>query len=319
MKLSIRNILATLLGIALIIGILIYMDIGEFFNKIKDISLIWVLISSVIVIVSYIFRAWRLKVYSHLSIKKLFGIVIGGYSLNAILPLKIGDIAMIAMLKHYGTGLKRSINIIVHCRILDLVALALITAPLSLFYVNEELNILPSTYILFASVFGFLTMIFLFKIGIFTKIIQIVENKLNIGLFKKILSKGVEQAKDYGKLITNGNLPALFHSIMSWIMDGLVAYTIAIGLNEQVPFTLILIAVTISNVAKVIPATPGGIGIYEGAMIIFLGYFGIPPIVAGTIAIVEHLLKNIITVAVGGTIMLKRGLNGKTIWGYVRN
>jgi len=319
MKFSLRNTLATLFGIALIAGILIYLDIGEFFNKIKGISLFWVLISSIIVIISYLFRAWRLKVYSSLSTKDLFGIVIGGYSLNALLPLKIGDIAMIAMLKRYGTELKRSINIIVHCRILDLLALALITAPLSLFYVNEELNVLSNSYLILIITLGFLAVIYFFKIGVFTKIIQFVESKLKVSLFKRILSKGVEQAEDYSKLITTGNIPALFHSLMSWIMDGLVAYTIALGLSENIPFALVLIAVTISNIAKVIPATPGGIGIYEGAMILFLGYFGISPLIAGTIAIVEHLLKNIITIVIGGTIMLKRGLNSETIKEYVKN
>ncbi len=311
MKHRLRNTLATLLGIVLIGGILYYMDVGEFLKKIKDISPLWVIISSVIVLVSYIFRALRLKVYTPLSTKILFGVVIGGYSLNALLPLKIGDIAMIAMLKKYGMELKRSINVIVHCRILDLLALALITAPLSFLYVNEELSVLPQTTGIFLVVFGFLAIVYLFKKGLFTKIIQIVEGKLQVGLFKKVIKKGVEQAEDYGKLITNGNMLALFYSIMSWVMDGLVAYTIAVGLNEEISFGLILIAVTIANISKVIPATPGGIGLYEGTMILFLGYFGVSALTAGTIAIVEHLLKNIITIAVGGSILLKRGL-GKT-------
>ena len=68
--------------------------------------------------------------------------------------------------------------------------------------------------------------------------------------------------------------------------------------------TICFFAVSVGNLAKVIPLTPGGIGLYEGAFTLLVA--GLTPVtgaVAFGAAIVDHFLKNVVTI-VGGVISM---------------
>ena len=59
-------------------------------------------------------------------------------------------------------------------------------------------------------------------------------------------------------------------------------------------------AVSVGNLAKVLPLSPGGIGLYEGAFtLIVVALTSVPAAVALTAAVVDHAVKNVVTV-VGG-------------------
>ena len=70
-----------------------------------------------------------------------------------------------------------------------------------------------------------------------------------------------------------------------------------------VAFPIIILAVVIGNLVKAIPITPGGIGTYELAVAVVLGIGGVPAASATLIAVIDHLIKNLVTVA-GGIISL---------------
>ena len=64
-------------------------------------------------------------------------------------------------------------------------------------------------------------------------------------------------------------------------------------------------AVSVGNLAKVLPLSPGGIGLYEGAFtLLVIGVTGIGWEVALGVAIVDHAVKNAVTLAGGAASML---------------
>jgi uncharacterized membrane protein YbhN (UPF0104 family) len=73
-------------------------------------------------------------------------------------------------------------------------------------------------------------------------------------------------------------------------------------------------AVSVGNLAKVLPLSPGGIGLYEGAFtLIVVGLTADPvltPYVALAVAIVDHAVKNAVTIAggVASTLLLNVSL-----------
>jgi uncharacterized protein (TIRG00374 family) len=70
-------------------------------------------------------------------------------------------------------------------------------------------------------------------------------------------------------------------------------------------------AVSVGNLAKVLPLSPGGIGLYEGAFtLIVVGLTPIAGSVALAAAIVDHAVKNLVTVAggVASTLLLNVSL-----------
>ena len=96
-------------------------------------------------------------------------------------------------------------------------------------------------------------------------------------------------------------------SVVVWALDVLTAVAVLaalVGTGSELPawdlFIVGTLAVSVGNLAKVLPLSQGGIGLYEAA---FTGLVvGIAPISVGTAvtaAILDHALKNAVTLAGG--------------------
>ncbi|WP_227375602.1 flippase-like domain-containing protein [Haladaptatus halobius] len=94
-------------------------------------------------------------------------------------------------------------------------------------------------------------------------------------------------------------------SLAIWTLDVLTAILVLTAFEGVAldPVTLIAVgffAVSVGNLAKVLPLSPGGVGLYEAAFTVFVA--GLTPIswpVAFGAAILDHAVKNIVTL-VGG-------------------
>ena len=73
--------------------------------------------------------------------------------------------------------------------------------------------------------------------------------------------------------------------------------------EQQIPFAVIVLAIVIGNLVKAVPITPGGIGTYELAVAATFEIAGIAPAVAFLIAVIDHLIKNLVTLA-GGIVSI---------------
>lgn len=97
-------------------------------------------------------------------------------------------------------------------------------------------------------------------------------------------------------------------SLVIWTLDVATALMVfaAFDLSLSLP-TLVAVgffAVSVGNLAKVLPLSPGGLGLYEGAFSLLV--IGLTPVglsLALAAAIVDHAVKNLITV-IGGAISM---------------
>jgi uncharacterized membrane protein YbhN (UPF0104 family) len=101
-------------------------------------------------------------------------------------------------------------------------------------------------------------------------------------------------------------------SVLIWAIDVATALLVFGAFGVDVPIGLLLavgfFAVSVGNLAKVLPLSPGGIGLYEGAFtVLVVALTGVSPAVAFGAAIVDHGIKNAITVLGGAASMI--GLN----------
>jgi len=94
-----------------------------------------------------------------------------------------------------------------------------------------------------------------------------------------------------------------FSSGVIWLLDILVCVTVVMMFQQQIPFAVIVLAIVIGNLVKAIPLTPGGVGTYEISLAITFGLAGVDPAVATLIAVIDHLLKNLVTLA-GGIVSI---------------
>jgi len=93
-------------------------------------------------------------------------------------------------------------------------------------------------------------------------------------------------------------------SLGMWCLDVLVAIIVVLSFDVSVSPALLVgatfFAVSVGNLAKVLPLSPGGIGLYEGAFtLLMVALTPIGPVVALSASIVDHAIKNLVTI-VGG-------------------
>lgn len=97
-------------------------------------------------------------------------------------------------------------------------------------------------------------------------------------------------------------------SLVIWGIDVTTALTVLAAFEPAVPLpTLVVVsffAVSVGNLAKVLPLSPGGIGLYEGAFtLLVVGLTGLPVGLVLGAAIVDHAIKNAVTVT-GGVVSM---------------
>jgi len=95
-------------------------------------------------------------------------------------------------------------------------------------------------------------------------------------------------------------------SLLVWTLDVITAAVVFaafdVGLAPLALLGISFFAVSVGNLAKVLPLSPGGIGLYEGAFtLLVVALTGIAWPVALAAAIVDHAVKNLVTV-VGGVV-----------------
>ncbi len=105
-------------------------------------------------------------------------------------------------------------------------------------------------------------------------------------------------------LSTQGIIGLSAISILIWITDVVICYVIALMFGAAVPFVVVTLAIVIGNLVKAVPLTPGGVGTYEVAVALTLSLAGVDPAVATLIAVIDHLVKNGVTLAGGGVVSL---------------
>ncbi|MEF8781687.1 MAG: flippase-like domain-containing protein [Haloarculaceae archaeon] len=94
------------------------------------------------------------------------------------------------------------------------------------------------------------------------------------------------------------------NSLLIWSIDVVTAIVVLLAFDVSLSGPSLLavgfFAVSVGNLAKVIPLSPGGIGLYEGAFtLLVVGLSPIGPVTALSAAIVDHAVKNAVTI-VGG-------------------
>jgi uncharacterized protein (TIRG00374 family) len=92
-------------------------------------------------------------------------------------------------------------------------------------------------------------------------------------------------------------------SVVIWSLDVVTALAVFAAFGYSLSPTLVAVgffAVSVGNLAKVLPLTPGGVGLYEGAFTIIVAPLTPVGVTAAlSIAIVDHAVKNAVTI-VGG-------------------
>ena len=210
---------------------------------------------------------------------------------NLVVPARLGDFVRVFILKHeYDTTYSKGISSVVVERVFDVVTVAILGA-IALIFI---LNVPPVYYtiILLPLVAGVIFFIVLFCLGRCS-----AENK-----YIQILLTMLHEIKR-ASLSLRSILVLGFSSIVIWLLDIFVCVSVIMMFEQLIPFAVVVLAVVIGNLVKAVPITPGGIGTYEISLAIIFGLAGVSPAIATLIAVIDHLIKNLVTLA-GGVVSI---------------
>jgi hypothetical protein len=294
-----RKISAILVSTLLAAGIILFM----LFRVKDDLAaalehIVWgyLALAIAVCLLAWLLRGLRYKVILagigiHCSFLFSTGCIFISQTANLIVPARLGDMVRVFMLKHeYGTGISQGISSIVVERVFDIVTVALLGAVSLLFVFNvpdEFFWLIILTLVLGVGFFIFLSISDRF-----------VSNNRYIGILLTMLHQ-IRQVS----LSIKSVLALSTSSIVIWLLDVFVCLLVAMMFGISIPFAVVMLAIVVGNLVKAIPLTPGGVGTYELAVAAILTAAGVEPAVATLIAVIDHLIKNLVTLG-GGVIAI---------------
>ncbi|MDT8357782.1 MAG: lysylphosphatidylglycerol synthase transmembrane domain-containing protein [Methanomicrobiaceae archaeon] len=206
---------------------------------------------------------------------------------NLIIPARLGDLVRMVILNHEkGAAYSSGFSSLVVERIFDIMSVALLGALAIPFVLNVpswfySLIALPliggAAFLLFVIISG--------RIG--------SENRY-LTMILSILGEVKNASMNLRSFAVIGS-----YSLIIWLVDVAVCMTVAVIFGVWIPFSIVVLAIVIGNLVKAVPITPGGVGTYELSLAVTFELAGLAPATATLIAVIDHLIKNLVTLAGG--------------------
>ncbi len=256
----------------------------------------YLLLAVLICIGAWFLRGWRYRsILASLSVAITLWLstacIYLSQTANLIVPARLGDLVRIFVLHHEADArYSASLSSIVVERFFDIITVALLGALALPFVLNVPdwfVTLIFAAIILCAAFVVFL---------LFAGRFESENNYIAMGL------RLVGQVRDASLSVASVTILSA-SSIAIWITDIVICYVIALMFGTPIPFVIVALAIVIGNLVKAVPVTPGGIGTYELAVALTLGLAGVAPAVATLIAVIDHLVKNLVTLG-GGIVSL---------------
>ncbi|MFA4824424.1 MAG: lysylphosphatidylglycerol synthase transmembrane domain-containing protein [Methanoregula sp.] len=279
-----------------IIAYMLYRVWGDLLEALQHIVPQYLAAGVIICLMAWWLRGWRYhtilkSLNCPASITIATACIFVSQTVNLIVPARLGDFVRVFILKHeYNTTYSEGVSSLVVERVFDIVTIALLGAVSLLFVLNvrSEFYIIIFVPIIAVAIF-FIFLLFIGKFSSENRYIQIILNMLHEIKRASLTLRSV---------VLLGS-----SSLVIWLLDILVCYAVVMMFQQQIPFAIIVLAIVIGNLVKAVPITPGGVGTYELSLAITFGLVGVAPAVATLIAVIDHLIKNLVTL-VGGIVSI---------------
>lgn len=294
-----KKVSAILIPTLLAIGIICYMLYSvwdDLLTAIQNAIPAYLIFAIAICIGAWFIRGWRYryileKLELHIGTFLSTACIYVSQTANLIIPARLGDLVRLFILRHeIDANYSKGLSSIVIERFFDIATVALLGVVTLPFILNVPEWFSTVLMIALLGCGGFV--LFLLLCG------KVKSENKYINMALKLFND-VKKAS----LTISGLLALGIISVFIWLTDSVICWIIALMFQQQIPFLIVILAIVIGNLVKAVPITPGGMGTYEAAVAVTLQLAGVEPVTAVLIAIIDHLVKNLVTLA-GGVISL---------------
>jgi glycosyltransferase AglD len=317
MKINLKKVYSTfftIVGILILVALIHNVGLARWGQLLQDMDKMILLPTVAIYGAAWLFRTLRLRsLVRHTAgtfpITRLFEIHIASFALNAVLPARMGDVAMAGLFKKEGIKIGMATALVVQTRILDILALVLVMIPSWFWSTRKDAPIWMILSFLFCLLLVFVSfgIAWVDQRQKISSCLRKAGEKSGRPFWDLVLRKIGDAYDAYHHMTRDRMLLSLsvFFSVIIWIFEGGVAYALFLALGISLPFEAAVLAVALGNAGKGFQITPGGVGVYEGILTAVLVEFGAPLDVAVTVAVLDHLLKKGFNLTLGFYALLR--------------
>jgi conserved hypothetical protein len=249
-------------------------------------------------------RALRWKVLlrhiGSFKIPELAPVIVAGYAVNNVLPVRIGEIVRAAIAgKIFKISIPSAFASVFVERVFDGLTIALILSATLFFYpFQDNMKILALVAsLLFAILFVFaLSAAFSSKPLEFVRFLRTKSPKF-LGVFfdfsEKFL-KGAASLDSWKKIVATFSL-----SLGVWAFELAVYLLISAAFGVEIPFVGCLVMLCAANLGMLAAPTPAGLGVFQGAIVFALESFNVPYEQRMAVAVILHAAQIVPTTVIG--------------------
>ena len=257
----------------------------------------------------FVYIGYRLSLLAHGKFGTRAGTLgsVVCHGVNNMLPTKLGELAKAIYLSHHGNlSRAEALGVVFWERFLDLNAvLAVGLVPVAL--IGHEALLWP----LALALLGFWTALL-----IFARWKQLPRRLIGLFPFERLRTFLLElHAHVDDRLAPGFLLLGAGHTALLWLLfiaqTLLTLYWVA-GLEITPPQGVIVFVVT--SLGMAIPSTPGALGVFEAAVVLSLGWFGVPKEEALGAAVVMHMIEFVPTVLLTLWLLAREDLGLGALW-----
>ncbi|MBA3870994.1 MAG: flippase-like domain-containing protein [Anaerolineae bacterium] len=289
--------------------------------QIQNVNVVWLLVAAVwyFVGVTLISIRWGflLRSTKFISLRGLIPLVAIGYMGNNVYPFRSGEILRVILLqRNYQVPVTRAATTVVVERVFDgLVMLTFIVV--SLLFVDIQAVEIKRVATVAAPIF--LTAVVVFFIlatrpDLLRRILHMMANILPGRVHNLMTRLADEVIGGLQALRSPADLAgAVVFSFASWMVEASVYWIVSFAFGLGVSYPVMLLTVGVVNLAGLIPASPGQIGVFEFFVSLVLIAVGVAADVAHAYALVVHVVIWLPVTLVGFFFLIRQGLG----WGDI--
>jgi glycosyltransferase 2 family protein len=281
---------------------LLLLGAGVYFGAVLVIALRW---------------QFLLRAVQHIPMLPLAGIVAIGYMGNNVYPFRAGEALRVFLLRrNHKLPVARSTTVVIVERVFDgLTMLTFIFIALASVNIqSQEVGHVAT----FAAPIFLVAMVSFFALAAFPNVLrQIVTffarflpGKLHdvVAHLAEEVIHGLEALRSPLNL-----LGAVISGFISWGIEALVYWIVMFAFGLDLPYAAALLVVGTVNLAGLVPAAPGNIGVYEFFATAVLTAVGVPYDEALAYAIVVHIVIWLPVTLLGFGLLARMGLGWSTV------
>ena len=302
------------LGILLLIYLLRSVDLNQLGADFADVDFGFLALAVVPFLINWLLKVprWALLYGEEApSWDTLFGAMNVGYAVNALLPLRVGEIVRAYWVRDQaGVGMVRTLSTIALERVTDglaVFALLLLTAPTVAFPGDLLGSALTIGAILVA------VMVFMVTLAYSTTrpdhplnalVQRLAGGRLGVlGRMTREIGVGLKALRNRRAIVL-----LVAYTLIIWATNGLLAWLVLRAFHIETPLISGLLLTSVLNLGMAVPSSPGYVGVFDYLMVLTLGLYNVGRTPALAAALALHAIAFVPVTIVGLAYIVRTGL-----------